>query len=288
MPHPRQVTDTGYYRSLCWNWLYKVAGMAALITAVLIVVQMIVFILRPPPSTAIEALRPVPGQCASGIPGARSPVCHRECPPDTNPTLPVCCPPKDQRTVHDHRCSLWLRRDCRPFCIQPGRQYALPLAGNTRLRAQMAQRSLPRGRGGDAGCIQRHGLPCVSDPRIRCPGDISIVMLRINSSTKYRIYGDTGQHTRAWSLRAKDRDLHPIFSVVFLLRWYILITLNLFQLGQGIRWQDATFSRRHTGYLLQPRGSPLSCSGRARAARGCREIGGMRRFAIHSRHALPK
>jgi len=38
-----------------WNWLYKVAGMAALITAVLIVVQMIVFILWPPPNTAIDS-----------------------------------------------------------------------------------------------------------------------------------------------------------------------------------------------------------------------------------------
>ena len=37
-----------------WNWLYKMAGMAALITAVLIVAQMIIFILWPPPTNAID------------------------------------------------------------------------------------------------------------------------------------------------------------------------------------------------------------------------------------------
>jgi len=51
MLHPRQVTDT---KDLRWSWLYRVAGVAALITAVLIVVQMFVFILWPPPSTAID------------------------------------------------------------------------------------------------------------------------------------------------------------------------------------------------------------------------------------------
>ena len=37
-----------------WHWLYKVAGMSAIVTAVLIVVQMIVYIIWPPPSNAID------------------------------------------------------------------------------------------------------------------------------------------------------------------------------------------------------------------------------------------
>jgi diadenosine tetraphosphate (Ap4A) HIT family hydrolase len=37
-----------------WNKLYQVAGVSALLTAILIVIQMVVFILFPPPGTAIE------------------------------------------------------------------------------------------------------------------------------------------------------------------------------------------------------------------------------------------
>ncbi len=53
MSQPEQFTDTNTTDSR-WHWLYKVAGISALVTAVLIVVQMIVFILWPPPSTAID------------------------------------------------------------------------------------------------------------------------------------------------------------------------------------------------------------------------------------------
>ena len=53
MSQLKQVTDTNTTDSR-WHWLYKVAGMSALVTAVLIVVQMIVFIMWPPPSTAID------------------------------------------------------------------------------------------------------------------------------------------------------------------------------------------------------------------------------------------
>ncbi len=53
MSQPKQVTDTNTTDSR-WHWLYKVAGLSALVTAVLIVVQMIVFIIWPPPSTAID------------------------------------------------------------------------------------------------------------------------------------------------------------------------------------------------------------------------------------------
>jgi hypothetical protein len=53
MSQLKQVTDTNTTDSR-WHWLYKVAGMSALVTAVLIVVQMIVFIIWPPPSTAID------------------------------------------------------------------------------------------------------------------------------------------------------------------------------------------------------------------------------------------
>ncbi len=53
MSQLKQVTDTNTTDSR-WHWLYKVAAMSALVTAVLIVVQMIVFIIWPPPSTAID------------------------------------------------------------------------------------------------------------------------------------------------------------------------------------------------------------------------------------------
>lgn len=49
----KQVTDTDATDSP-WHWLFRVAGMSALVTAMFIVVQMIVFILWPPPSTAID------------------------------------------------------------------------------------------------------------------------------------------------------------------------------------------------------------------------------------------
>jgi len=53
MSQLKQVTNTDTTDSR-WNWLYKVAGITALITAVLIVVQIIVFVLWPPPTTASD------------------------------------------------------------------------------------------------------------------------------------------------------------------------------------------------------------------------------------------
>jgi hypothetical protein len=52
MLQPKQDTDKDSTESR-WHWLYKVASISALVTAVLIIVQMIVFIIWPPPSTAI-------------------------------------------------------------------------------------------------------------------------------------------------------------------------------------------------------------------------------------------
>ena len=56
MSQLKQVTDTNTTDSR-WHWLYKVAGMSALVTAVLIVAQMIVYIIWPPPSTAIDTFK---------------------------------------------------------------------------------------------------------------------------------------------------------------------------------------------------------------------------------------
>ncbi len=53
MSQLKQVTATNATDSR-WHWLYKVAGMSAIVTAVLIVVQMIVYIIWPPPSNAID------------------------------------------------------------------------------------------------------------------------------------------------------------------------------------------------------------------------------------------
>jgi hypothetical protein len=53
MSHPTQLADTDPIHSH-WNWLYKVSGMAVLVTVVLIIVQMIVFVLWPPPGNAID------------------------------------------------------------------------------------------------------------------------------------------------------------------------------------------------------------------------------------------
>lgn len=49
---PNQVTDAETVDSP-WKGLYKVAGVAALISAVIIPIQVIVFIVSPPPSTAL-------------------------------------------------------------------------------------------------------------------------------------------------------------------------------------------------------------------------------------------
>jgi hypothetical protein len=53
MSQLKQIADTGTTDSR-WHWLYRVAGISALVTAVLILLQMIVFIIWPPPSTAID------------------------------------------------------------------------------------------------------------------------------------------------------------------------------------------------------------------------------------------
>lgn len=53
MSQQTQFTDAASVHSP-WNWLYKVSGMAALVTAVLIIIQMVVFVLWPPPSDAID------------------------------------------------------------------------------------------------------------------------------------------------------------------------------------------------------------------------------------------
>lgn len=56
MSQLKQVNETNA-RDSRLHWLYKVAGMSALVTALLIVVQMIVFIIWPPPSTAIDTFK---------------------------------------------------------------------------------------------------------------------------------------------------------------------------------------------------------------------------------------
>ncbi len=56
MSQRKQVNETNA-RDSRLHWLYKVAGMSALVTALLIVVQMIVFIIWPPPSTAIDTFK---------------------------------------------------------------------------------------------------------------------------------------------------------------------------------------------------------------------------------------
>ncbi len=37
-----------------WSWLYKIGGAAALLVAMIIPIQIIVYIVSPPPSTAID------------------------------------------------------------------------------------------------------------------------------------------------------------------------------------------------------------------------------------------
>ena len=56
MSQLKRVNETNT-RDSRLHWLYKVAGISALVTAVLIVAQMIVFIIWPPPSTAIETFK---------------------------------------------------------------------------------------------------------------------------------------------------------------------------------------------------------------------------------------
>jgi len=49
---PNQTTDAETADS-CWNWLYKLGGATALIMVMIIPLQIIIFIVSPPPSTVV-------------------------------------------------------------------------------------------------------------------------------------------------------------------------------------------------------------------------------------------
>jgi len=232
MSQLKQVTDTTDSR---WNWLYKVAGMAALITAVLIVVQMIVFILWPPPSTAIDYFNLFQDSTLLGLLALDLLYVI-----DNVLLIPILL-----------ALYVALRRTNEPlmiigaalgfvgiaalFASNPAVNMHF-LSGQYAAAATDAQRSLFLAAGEAmlavySGTAYHLSLILGSVALVIIP----VVMLQSNIFSKATAYMGILANVFALGFYVSKIGIYILlFSVVFLLIWYILITRTLFRLGRGV------------------------------------------------------
>ncbi len=232
MSQLEQVADTDTTDSR-WNWLYKVAGMAALITVVLIVVQMIVFILWPPPSTAIAYFNLFQDNALLGLLALDLLYVI-----DNALLIPILL-----------ALYVALRRTNEPFMIIGAAlgfvgMAALfasnpavsmhSLSGQYAAAATEAQRALFLAAGEAmlavySGTAYHVSLILGSVALVM----ISVVMLQSKIFSKATAYMGILANVLALGLYVPKTGIYILlFSVVFLWIWYILITRRLLQLGQ--------------------------------------------------------
>jgi hypothetical protein len=233
MSQLKQVTDTDTTDSR-WNWLYKVASIAALITAVLIMVQMIVFILWPPPSTAIDYFNLFQDNALLGLLALDLLYVI-----DNVLLIPILL-----------ALYVALRKTNESFMIIGAALgfvgIAALFASNTAVNmhflsgqyaaaATDAQRSLFLAAGEAMLAVYfgtaYHMYMILGSVALVI---ISIVMLQSKIFSKATAYMGILANALALGLYVPKIGIYILlFSVVFLLVWYILITRRLFQLGQG-------------------------------------------------------
>lgn len=237
MSQLKQTTDIDEIDSR-WNWLYKVAGMAALLTALFIVAQMIVFILWPPPSTAIDYFKLFHDNALLGFLALDLLYVI-----DNILLIPILL-----------ALYVALRRTNESF-MAIGIAFGLigiaalfasnPSAGMHFLSGQYAaattdvQRSLLLA-AGEAMLAVYYGTAYHVSLILGSVAlvIISVVMLQSKIFSKATAYMGILANGLALGLYVPKVGIYVLFfSVVFLLAWYILITPKLFQLGQGT-WKE--------------------------------------------------
>jgi len=232
-PPDTDTTDTR------WYWLYKVAGIAALITAVLILVQMIVFVLSPPPSTAVDYFNLIQDNALLGLLALDLLYVI-----DNVLLIPILL-----------ALYVALRRTSEPFMIigaalgfvgiaalfasNPAANMHF-LSGQYATAATNSQRSLFLAAGEAmlavySGTAYHLSLILGSLALVIT----SVVMLQSKSFAKATAYMGILANVLALGLYVPKIGVYILlFSIVFLWVWYILITRSLFRLGQGVSKEE--------------------------------------------------
>jgi len=241
----KQVTDTDTTDSR-WNWLYKVAGMAALLTAVLIVVQMIVFILWPPPGTAIETFTLFQDDVLQGFLALDLLYVI-----DNALLIPILL-----------ALYVALRRSNESFMLIA---VAFGFVGIAALFASNPAVNMHTlsGQYAAAGTDAQRALFLAAGEAMLAVytgtayhvslilGSValvilSIVMLQDKRFSKATAYMGILANGLALGLYVPKYGIYfLLFSVLFLLAWYILIARNLFQLGQGTSDEKSNKNKRN-------------------------------------------
>jgi hypothetical protein len=238
MSQLKQVTNTDTTDSR-WNWLYKVAGMAALITAVLIVAQMIVFILWPPPNTAIDYFSLFQDNALLGFLALDLLYVI-----DNVLLIPILLAlyvalRKTNESFMVIGAALGFVGIAALFASNPGANMHF-LSGQYAAAATDAQRSLFLAAGEamlavNSGTAYHVSLILGSVALVIIP----IVMLQGIIFSKATAYMGILANVLALGFYVPKIGIYILlFSVVFLWIWYILITRRLFQLGQSVSKEE--------------------------------------------------
>ena len=234
MSQLKQVTDTNTTDSR-WHWLYKVAGMSALVTAVLIVVQMIVFIIWPPPSTAIDYFKLFQDNALLGFLALDLLYVI-----DNVLLIPIFLAlyvalRKTNESFMVIGAALGFVGIAALFASNPAANMHF-LSGKYAAAATDAQRALLLAAGEamlavNSGTAYHVSLILGSVALVIIP----IVMLQSKIFSKATAYMGILANVLALGFYVPEIGIYILlFSVLFLLVWYILITRRLFQLGRDM------------------------------------------------------
>ncbi len=241
MSQPRQVADTDTTDSR-WHWLYRVAGMSALVTAVFIVVQMIVFIVWPPPSNAIDYFNLFQDNALLGFLALDLLYVI-----DNILLIPILLAlyvalRRTNESLMIIGAAFGFIGIAALFASNPAANMHV-LSGQFVAATTDAQRSLLLAAGEAmlavySGTAYHVSLILGSVALVI----ISVVMLQSKIFSKVTAYMGILANVLALGLYVPEVGIYILlFSVVFLLVWYILITPKLFQLGQSISKEKAQY-----------------------------------------------
>jgi diadenosine tetraphosphate (Ap4A) HIT family hydrolase len=233
-----------------WNKLYQVAGMAALLTAVLIVVQVTVFILFPPPGTALEIFTLFQDNALLGFLALDLLYVI-----DNVLLIPVLLAlyvalRKTNQTFTLIAAALGFVGIAALFASNPATGMQT-LSGQYAAAATDAQRAIFLAAGeailaGYTGTAYHLSLILGSVALVI----ISIVMLRDRLFNKATAVMGILANVLALGLYVPKYGTYILlFSVLFLLAWYILIARELFQLGQSIPDEKSNKRNRRFQFL---------------------------------------
>jgi hypothetical protein len=229
-----QFTETNFADSR-WRWLYRVAGMSALVTAVFIVAQMIAFILWPPPTITIDYFNLFRDNAFLGFLALDLLYVI-----DNVLLIPILLAlyvalRKTNESLMLIGAALGFVGIAALFSSNPSANMHF-LSGQYAAATTEAQRSLLLAAGEAmlavySGTAYHVSLILGSVALVI----ISIVMLQSKIFSNATAYMGILANVLALGLYVPKVGIYILFlSVVFLLVWYILITRRFFQLGQAI------------------------------------------------------